>query len=119
MLLLLQANLINKTNGHNIRQMDKQSWCDLVPFHECAGNFSGNCLLYDIGSLSDPTGCYRPNTCMTNHSMVCTEHKGKMCEYFSSTRICECKFRTKQTNKIQKCNVMHSYIVMICSVWAP
>jgi hypothetical protein len=30
--------------------------------------------------------------------------------------------QNKQTNKntkIQKCNVMHSYIVMICSVWAP
>ena len=28
MLFLLQANLIDKTNGHNIRQMDRQSWCD-------------------------------------------------------------------------------------------
>ena len=63
-------------------------------FHECAGNFSGNCLLYDNETLSDNTGCYRPNTCKTNHSIVCTEHKGNVCEYFSSTRIYKCKFRT-------------------------
>ena len=63
-------------------------------FDECSGSFSGNCLLYDIGSLSDTTVCYRPNTCMTNHSMVCTEHKREMCEYFSSTRNYKCKFRT-------------------------
>ena len=83
-------------------------------FDECAGIFSGNCLLYDIGSLSKAV-CYRPNTCMTNHSIVCIEHKGNMCEYFSSTRNYKCKFRTIEI--APRLSVHLSDVVSVCFVY--